>query len=172
LDANSTPSLNPFLEKYGFPLPPLIAIDPAKRLYAGEMLSFRVTPTTRPHQMIVSANAPPIFSKARVVPVHEDPERGILAKPILATSAHAWATAEANSEKGGTDAFVEGRDIPGRVLIASEVALRKQEKGEDVINGRIVVFGDADFANNTLLDQGGNKDLFVNAVNWLAEDIG
>jgi ABC-type uncharacterized transport system involved in gliding motility auxiliary subunit len=34
------------------------------------------------------------------------------------------------------------------------------------------VFGDADSANNALLEQGGNKNLFVNAVNWLAEDLG
>ena len=38
--------------------------------------------------------------------------------------------------------------------------------------GRIVVFGDVDFAHNGLLDQGGNRDLFINAVNWLADDVG
>jgi ABC-type uncharacterized transport system involved in gliding motility auxiliary subunit len=57
--------------------------------------------------------------------------------------------------------------MPGPVPIAGEVALRT--KGEQL--GRIVVFGDVDLANNALLEQGGNKDLFVNAVNWLAEDI-
>jgi len=172
LDANSTPLLNPFLEKYGFRLPPLIAVDPAKRLYAGEVLTYRVTPTSRPHQMIVSVNAPPIFSKTRVVAVREDPAKGILVKPILETSNKGWATAEENIDKSGTASFVEGRDIAGPVPIAGEIALRKKEKDEDIVSGRIVVLGDADFANNTLLDQGGNKDLFVNAVNWLAEDIG
>ena len=37
----------------------------------------------------------------------------------------------------------------------------------------IVVPGDvmdADMLNNSLLDQGGNRDLFVNAINWLAND--
>ena len=38
--------------------------------------------------------------------------------------------------------------------------------------GRIVVFGDVDFAHNGLLEQGGNRDLFINAVNWLADDVG
>jgi ABC-type uncharacterized transport system involved in gliding motility auxiliary subunit len=36
---------------------------------------------------------------------------------------------------------------------------------------RVVVFGDADFASNSLLGvQGANLDLFLNAVSWLAQD--
>jgi gliding motility-associatede transport system auxiliary component len=36
--------------------------------------------------------------------------------------------------------------------------------------GRVVAFGDADFASNQLLSFGGNEDFFLNAVAWLAED--
>jgi ABC-type uncharacterized transport system involved in gliding motility auxiliary subunit len=36
--------------------------------------------------------------------------------------------------------------------------------------GRVVAFGDADFASNQLLTFGGNQDFFLNAVAWLAED--
>jgi ABC-type uncharacterized transport system involved in gliding motility auxiliary subunit len=34
---------------------------------------------------------------------------------------------------------------------------------------RIVVFGDSDFASNGWLGIQGNRDLFMNAVNWLAQ---
>jgi hypothetical protein len=34
---------------------------------------------------------------------------------------------------------------------------------------RIAVFGDSDFASNQLLGAGRNADLFLNAVNWLAQ---
>ena len=34
---------------------------------------------------------------------------------------------------------------------------------------RVVVFGDSDFASNFALGIRGNGDLFVNAVNWLAQ---
>jgi ABC-type uncharacterized transport system involved in gliding motility auxiliary subunit len=37
--------------------------------------------------------------------------------------------------------------------------------------GRIVVFGDSDFATNEYLDMLRNRDLFVNSVNWLAGDV-
>jgi ABC-type uncharacterized transport system involved in gliding motility auxiliary subunit len=36
---------------------------------------------------------------------------------------------------------------------------------------RLVVVGDSDFASNQLLDAYRNRDLFVNAVNWLAGDV-
>jgi ABC-type uncharacterized transport system involved in gliding motility auxiliary subunit len=34
---------------------------------------------------------------------------------------------------------------------------------------RVVVFGDSDFASNLALGISGNRDLFMNAVNWLAQ---
>ncbi len=36
--------------------------------------------------------------------------------------------------------------------------------------GRIVVCGDSDFASNLYFNVLGNKDLFLNIVNWLAEE--
>ena len=41
---------------------------------------------------------------------------------------------------------------------------------EPTREGRVVVIGDSDFAANAMLDVQGNKDLFLNAVSWLAED--
>lgn len=166
LDTDGPSSVVGFLENYGVHLPPLIAVDPSKRLYAGEVITFRASPTAKQHPMIRSVNAAPIFSLARVVEVREDAARGIIARPILATTGYGWATAQENITSEGTATFVEGRDIPGPVPIAGEVALRVGDK-----LGRIVVFGDADLINNALLEQGGNKDLFVNAINWLAEDV-
>jgi ABC-type uncharacterized transport system involved in gliding motility auxiliary subunit len=34
---------------------------------------------------------------------------------------------------------------------------------------RVVVFGDSDFASNGALGVQGNRDLFLNAINWLAQ---
>jgi ABC-type uncharacterized transport system involved in gliding motility auxiliary subunit len=36
--------------------------------------------------------------------------------------------------------------------------------------GRLVVYGNAEFANNFFIEYLGNKDLFVNTVAWLARD--
>lgn len=56
----------------------------------------------------------------------------------------------------------EGVDLIGPVSLA--VA------GESTTSSaRVVVFGDADFANDTFYSQYGNGDLFVNAVDWATE---
>jgi ABC-type uncharacterized transport system involved in gliding motility auxiliary subunit len=44
-----------------------------------------------------------------------------------------------------------------------------EEKPADK-EARVVVVGDCDFASNQLLEQLGNKDLFLNSVAWLAKD--
>lgn len=166
IDPDAPASLIAFLEPYGLYSPPLIAVDPAKRLYASEILTFRVSATKNPHPMIKSVNAPPIFSLSRVIEVRPDPAKGITVRPILATGGEGWATPEANVPKTGEGQFVEGRDVSGPVPIAGEITIGS---GEQL--GRIVIFGDSDLANNGLIEQGGNKDLFVNAVNWLSEDV-
>lgn len=165
LDVNGSPSLVPFLEQYNVRLPDLVAVDPDKRLYAGEIITYRVSATAKTHPMLRSVNAPPIFSLARLVEVREDLAKGLIARPILATSGNGFATAANNINQAGTATFSAERDTPGPVPIAGEVALKR---GETL--GRVAVFGDADMLNNSLLDQGGNRDLFINAINWLAED--
>jgi hypothetical protein len=165
LDVHGSPSLVPFLARYNVNLIDSVAVDPAKRLYAGEVITYRVSATKTTHPMLLSVNAPPIFSLARVVEVREDLAKGIIARPILATSGNGFGTAFSNIGKDGTAVFVPERDISGPVPIAGEVAIKNGDK-----LGRIAVFGDADMLNNGLLDQGGNRDLFVNAVNWLADD--
>ena len=167
IEPNGSPTLVDFLEKRGISLPPFIAVDPSKRIYAGELVTFRASRTSITHDMIKSVNAPPIFSFARVIEVRQNLEKGITAAPILATSGSGWGTAEQEIAPGEYIAFVQGRDMSGPVSVAGEVFL---SNGEGENPGRILVFGDVDLINNSLLEQGGNRDLFVNAANWLAED--
>jgi ABC-type uncharacterized transport system involved in gliding motility auxiliary subunit len=166
IDPDAPASLISFLEPYGLYSPPLVAVDPAKRLYASEILTFRVSATKDPHPMIKSVNAPPIFSLARVIEVRPDPAKSITVRPVLATGGEGWATAEATMPRAGEGQFVEGRDVSGPVPIAGEITIGS---GENM--GRILIFGDSDLANNGLIEQGGNKDLFINAINWLSEDV-
>ena len=172
LDTKGSANLGPFLEQYGVYLLDYIAVDPSKRMYAGESITFRASRTAQTHDMIKSVNAPPIFSLSRVVEVRQDLSKGIKAAPILATSGSGWGSAEQSVSAQHDIEFVEGRDLPGPVPIAGEVMLSNgnQDTHQNTHQGRIVIFGDVDFAHNGLLEQGGNRDLFINAVNWLADD--
>ena len=42
--------------------------------------------------------------------------------------------------------------------------------GAPPVEGRLVVYGNAEFANNFFIELLGNKDLFVNSVAWLVRD--
>lgn len=170
LEPESSSNLDAFLEQYGIHLLDYIAVDPTKRIYAGESITFRASRTAVTHDMIKAVNAPPIFSLSRVVEVRQDLDRGIRAAPILATSASGFGSAERRISAEQDLRFVAGRDLRGPVPIAGEVILSNGDRQGPP--GRIVVFGDVDFAHNGLLEQGGNRDLFINAVNWLADDVG
>jgi ABC-type uncharacterized transport system involved in gliding motility auxiliary subunit len=61
----------------------------------------------------------------------------------------------------------------GAMVIASSPLTKEsttfQPEKKDKLT-RLIVFGDSDFASNSHIRNGGNGDLFLNAVNWLAEE--
>lgn len=81
--------------------------------------------------------------------------------PILTTGPNSWA----EKDPGGKELhYDEGVDAPGPIHIGVVV--------EDYSrNARLIVLGSASFIlNRNLLDEVSNRDLFMNAINWLTED--
>ncbi len=81
--------------------------------------------------------------------------------------------------------FDEGKDKKGPVTLGTAVTFRKSAPDAHAVSapaspggeeppkppeGRVVAFGDSDFASNSLLGFQGNQDFFLNVVAWLAED--
>ena len=98
--------------------------------------------------------------------VHFDEGSGREGGPLVMTSEAGWAETDLSvltSEGDQTVKLDEGVDQPGPVSLA--VAARDTEAG-----GRLVVFGDSDFATNQYFGVQGNGDLALNALSWLAED--
>ena len=65
----------------------------------------------------------------------------------------------------GTIAFDKARDVPGPVNIAVALERNINERAQ-----RVVVVGNGHFVSNQFLGNGGNLDLGVNLINWLAGD--
>lgn len=61
--------------------------------------------------------------------------------------------------------FDENLDLKGPVPIAAVVT-----KDSEGMMGRLIVFGDSDFAMNAYFGAQGNGNLFMNVVRWLAQD--
>ncbi len=82
--------------------------------------------------------------------------------PLIFTADQTWAETNLDAVTNGEVGF-DKQDIAGPLVVA--VAVESAE-GE----GRLVVFGDADFASNAFFVSPGNSlangDMFINAVDW------
>lgn len=107
---------------------------------------------------------------------------GRSAQGIIETSARSWA--ETDLQPGGEVELNEDRgDRPGPVTIGVAVSAPaagtakpadEAPADEDAPKpeSRIVAIGDSDFAANFALGIQGNSDLFMNTINWLAQQEG
>jgi ABC-type uncharacterized transport system involved in gliding motility auxiliary subunit len=88
---------------------------------------------------------------------------GATAIDLLKTSEESWAETELG---GGAEIRLdEGKDKRGPITLG--VAVTRSEGDKE---GRLVVIGDSDFASNQFVSVQRNGDLFMNSINWLAQD--
>lgn len=105
---------------------------------------------------------------------------GLDTTPLIQSSAAppaSWLETSSSELQSGQVQFNAGKDIAGPVQVGLSLAAPTPVAGSPItttttVTGtKLVVFGDADFASNGLLQQGlpiYNTDLFNNSVSWLA----
>jgi ABC-type uncharacterized transport system involved in gliding motility auxiliary subunit len=91
--------------------------------------------------------------------------------PAVLTTTASWLQQSVHE----ADAAKIGK-IKGPLALASLVIARAPliaQESVDLVNQkltRLAIFGDSDFISNAHIPNGGNGDLFLNAVSWLAEE--
>src|SRR5690606_25743095 len=136
------------------------------RMAGGEPWSAVLSDRNRSHLVTSTLKAPPLFSLAAAVVARDDDEAGRDAETLLKSGPRSWASYDPSIVESGDATFVAGRDVNGPIPVAVEV-VEPAAKGPEGAQTRILVFGDSEFVTNRFLDYLGNKDLLVNAVNWL-----
>ncbi len=101
------------------------------------------------------------FSLARSIAT--EPPESVTITELVSTSGDAWGETDITTLSEQGTAEPGEADAQGSLIIGLSA---ERAEGE----GRIVVFGDADFVTNANLVWGGNSILFANALNWLAND--
>jgi ABC-type uncharacterized transport system involved in gliding motility auxiliary subunit len=92
--------------------------------------------------------------------------RHIAFTPLGATTPVSWL--ENNIEEV---AFDPGEDASGPFVVAATVvAAGTLDSPDPHPPASFVIFGDSDFAENRFFFSSDNADLFLNSINWLAED--
>lgn len=92
---------------------------------------------------------------------------GATFQPIARTTDKSWATPEVRSREVS---FREGRDIQGPLPLLGAGTFKPPENADSTTEGRFVVAGSAEFPANAIIGFNGNRDLFLNSVNWLTSD--
>jgi len=101
-----------------------------------------------------------------------DPSGGITFSPLVETTYQSWAEQNTESPDVRLD---EGVDTPGPLALAATIEAPVLLDSEGMaanpdLKMRLVLIGDSDFASNEFAGGLGNGLLFLNAVNWLAEE--
>jgi ABC-type uncharacterized transport system involved in gliding motility auxiliary subunit len=127
------------------------------------------------------------YPLARSITPLRDGAQSRNAQPLVETGPESWAETDFKAlTSGGAVRFDEnGGDKRGPISIAAAVsapaeseskpedkpaaATENGDESEQKPEARVAVFGDSDFAANGTIQFLGNRDLFLNTVNWLAQ---
>ena len=141
-------------------------IDPERGLFGMDPLSpvvdrFTFSEITRDLPGVV-------LSAARSVTRTEEQLENLSILALLESSASSWGETDFDALARQVAEYDQGLDSPGPLAMGMSVEAQGGDEGTSTT--RLVVFGDSDFAANSGLMFGGNGDLFLNSVNWLAEE--
>lgn len=160
IDQDAMHNLGPIAEQLGLQLTPGIVVDPMAAQYGGDYkMAFAVQ--YGDHPITQSFSLRTLFPLARQIDSNGQ-DRGWTVSHLVDVAATGWLE---TSPIEGTPKFDAKTDIGGPINIA--IALERKIENKDQ---RVVVVGSGSFLANTFVGNGGNLDLGINMVNWLAGD--
>ncbi|MDY6968180.1 MAG: GldG family protein [Spirochaetota bacterium] len=172
IDPFTVPRLVSFLKEYNIFMRNDIIIDKMSQLYGGDYL-MPVVIKYEPHKITRNFNVTTFFPFSRSIYINKKAKGPATVESLANTNESSWGETNRRMVDKGEAVFNANKDIKGPLTIAVTATLnadvKEPQKGKTQ-KCRILAFGDSDFANNTYLDVLGNRDLFLNAVNWLAEE--
>jgi ABC-type uncharacterized transport system involved in gliding motility auxiliary subunit len=157
VDAEPLHGLERLAEKLDLLLPPGIVIDPA----AAEMnapVTWSLGATYPPHPSTHDFNLTTAFPSARPLLWNENTDWQH--QVLVEVAARGWVSRHVPK---GEPVFDKQHDTPGPAVIA--MALQRNINSREQ---RIVVVGNGAFLSNSFAGNGGNVQLGLNMVNWLA----
>ncbi|MCZ6684668.1 MAG: GldG family protein [Candidatus Dadabacteria bacterium] len=144
------------LKGYGFELSDDVIIDPSSKLEGGGDIAPIVSDYPY-HEITKDFRFATIFPYSRSIDVLSDFNATVLAS----TGEYSWSETDFELFNEGV-AQREESDKGGPLGVAAVV--------ENSAKGRIAVFGSADFVSNIFLEFSGNRDFFLNTLNWVSGD--
>ena len=158
-------SLNKLLNKFHVVIKDDIVVDKSSRLIGGDMFMPMIMPFMfRGHVIVEHLGSPIMFPMARSVEITGGSPDGWEVKTILRTNPHSYTISKKRYDKWEFD-YEPGDGERGPVSVA--VSINGVDKSSK--KGKMIIVGDADFANNSYIDFPGtdNRWFFANIIDWL-----
>ncbi|RKY89386.1 hypothetical protein DRQ09_01460, partial [candidate division KSB1 bacterium] len=115
-------------------------------------------------------NVATFYPLARAIVPKENPGEDITVSKLCETSSNSWGETELKNNRAKYD---EGKDLKGPLaigVVVTKILERAYLPDQKDKTAQMVIFGDSDFASNLYYGNAGNGDLFLNTINWLAEE--
>lgn len=165
IDPQMDPGLQGLLAQWGITLGPGVVVDQEGHTFGGSYTLPLVT-TYSVHDVVRDLKLPTLFPEARPLGVDLKNEHTAL-MPLAHTSGQSWSELDMTTRPVKFDSGNESR---GPLTLA--VAAAPRSMPSDLKHSpRMVVVGDSDFISNTYLNFSGNRDLFLNMINWLVQGL-
>ena len=173
IDPRAQTNLYPLLQGFGVSLGDDVVVD--RRLAVIGQATTPIAQEYDPEHAITKVlHDPTLFPMVRSVEL--DPAVAAEFSVLVKTGDESWAERDLEAWRETGRAEYTESDLLGPVPIAVAGTPRVASADASVENGekkpgRLVVFGDSDFATNEYLDALHNRDLFLNSINWLAGEV-
>jgi ABC-type uncharacterized transport system involved in gliding motility auxiliary subunit len=157
IDAEPLRGLGQIAEMLGLVLTPGIVTDPEAARY-GASPALAVAAVYGRHAVTDGFNLITVYPQARQIETIENEEWR--ARPLIEVAPRGCV--KTGKLEGPCD---KSRDIPGPITVATAFERTVGDRQQ-----RVVVVGNGHFLSNAFIGNGGNRELGVNMVNWLAGD--
>lgn len=163
LDDDNYKGMKEVADYLGLHVSPGIAMDMASAQYGADArVSF--ASLYGEHAITTNFMLRTLFPEAHEVTAHGTDENGWKVSNLIEVAPNGWLASE-KLAKDAKPTFNEKKDKRGPINIGVALERTYGKKGQ-----RVVVMGNGNFLSNTFITNGGNLDLGVNMVNWLAGD--
>ena len=179
MDPGSSPGMDEFVAKWGVKVGNNVVVDQVFRLFYGPSLGVDpVVASYGDHEITREFEGQTLFHMTQSVELTEPLPTGVTGVSLAKTSASSWAESDLERFFSKSEVARTEEDLGGPVSIAVALAVEVKEPAEEEDDdvsaerkqARLVVFGDAAFIDNEYIHKMYNADLFLNTINWLAEE--
>lgn len=187
-DPRGSADVKSIAARFGIEIGENVVIDQIQRLFAAPALGAQPVVTdydrASPITKGMTQNDVTIFNIASSVRIAQQKVEGAKYTELLRTGPTAWGESDMAmlfDSSDPTAVFDQGRDLQGPISLA--VSFEKEIQSEEASkeagseprfdkSSRVVVVGDSDWLLNANLHVYANRDLVLNAINWLIGEEG